>query len=48
MFFFPAEGEKAGEEKQKDKETPTATEATEAKDKPEVADVKKGISHCPS
>ncbi|KAG7241601.1 hypothetical protein INR49_025521 [Caranx melampygus] len=38
-------GEKPGEEKEKDKEkrddTPTATEATEAKDKSEVADMKK-------
>lgn len=33
------------EEKEKDKETPAATEATDAKDKAEVADVKKGTSH---
>lgn len=47
---FPAEGEKAAQEKEKDKEkrgeTPTATEATDAKDKTEVSDVKKGMSHC--
>ncbi|XP_026171023.1 chromodomain-helicase-DNA-binding protein 3 isoform X2 [Mastacembelus armatus] len=40
-----SEGEKAGEEKEKDKEkrdeTPAATEATDAKDKTEVSDVKK-------
>lgn len=51
MFvFFLAEAEKTGEEKEKDKdkheETQTATEATDAKDKTEVADVKKGMSHC--
>lgn len=48
-------GEKAGEEKEKDKEkrddTPKATEATDAKEKSEAADVKKGSSdalcgHC--
>lgn len=42
-MFFPAEAEKASEEKEK---TPTATEVTDAKDKAEVADVKKGTSHC--
>lgn len=46
LFVSPAEGEKAAEEKEKDKETPTAIEATDAKDKTEVADVKKGMSHC--
>lgn len=42
-MFFPVEAEKASEEKEK---TPTATEASDAKDKTEVADVKKGTSHC--
>lgn len=37
MFFFPAKGEKLGEE------TLTSTETTDAKDKTEVSDVKKGI-----
>uniref|UniRef100_A0A669E468 Chromodomain helicase DNA binding protein 3 n=1 Tax=Oreochromis niloticus TaxID=8128 RepID=A0A669E468_ORENI len=41
-----AEGERAGEEKEKEKEkregTPTTTETTDAKDKTEVSDVKKG------
>lgn len=42
VTVFPAEGEKLAEEKEKDKET---TEATDAKDKAEAADVKKGTSH---
>lgn len=47
-FSLPAEAEKAAEEKEKDKERreETATEATDAKDKTEAADVKKGTSHC--
>uniref|UniRef100_A0A667Z319 Chromodomain helicase DNA binding protein 3 n=1 Tax=Myripristis murdjan TaxID=586833 RepID=A0A667Z319_9TELE len=43
-----ADAEKAGEEKEKEKEkreeTPAPTETPEAKDKPEVTDVKKGTS----
>ncbi len=47
VMFPPAEGEKtAAEEKEKDKETSAATEAAEAKEKAEVADVKKGASYC--
>lgn len=42
--FFPAEGEKAAEEKEKDKEAPAATEAADVKDKSEAADMKKGAS----
>lgn len=44
--FVFAEGERVGEEKEKEKEkregTPTTTETTDAKDKTEVSDVKKG------
>lgn len=39
---FPAEGEKAAEEKEK--EAPATAEATDAKDKSEASDVKKGTS----
>uniref|UniRef100_A0AAX7V7F2 DNA helicase n=1 Tax=Astatotilapia calliptera TaxID=8154 RepID=A0AAX7V7F2_ASTCA len=42
--FVFAEGERVGEEKEKEKRegTPTTTETTDAKDKTEVSDVKKG------
>lgn len=45
-MFSPAEGEKVAEEKEKDKEAPAAAEGTDAKDKCEAADLKKGTSHC--
>lgn len=49
-MFLPAEEEKMGDEREKDKEkrevTPTAMEVTDAKDKPEAGDVKKGTSRC--
>ena len=49
MFFFSVKGEKAAEEKEKDKEkreeTQPATEATDAKEKTDVSDVKKGTLH---
>lgn len=49
MIFLP-DAEKAGEEKDKEKEkreeTPATMEATDAKDKSEAADMKKGMSHC--
>lgn len=48
MIFLP-DAEKTGEEKDKEKEkreeTPAATEATDAKDKSEAADMKKGTFH---
>ena len=48
MIFLP-DAEKTSEEKDKEKEkreeTPAATEATDAKDKSEAADMKKGKSH---
>lgn len=45
----PADGEKAGEErvKEKEKREETPTETTDAKEKTEVADLKKGTSHRP-
>lgn len=50
VMFIPAEGEKTGEEREKDKEKrediPTATEVTDAKEKSDLADVKKGASDC--
>ena len=45
LFDFPVEGEKAGEEREKDREKREETEATDARDKSEAADVKKGASH---
>lgn len=47
-LFVLAEEEKAGEEKEKEKhdDTNTTTEATDAKEKTEVADVKKGEHRC--
>lgn len=42
--FLPSDGEKSAEEKEKDKEAPAATEATDVKDKSEAADMKKGTS----
>lgn len=48
IVFFPTEGEKPGEEKDKDKAKPEeAPSATDAKDKTEAPDVKKGTPHCP-
>lgn len=41
----PAEGQKIVQEKEKEKETPAAAvEAADAKEKAEVADMKKGVS----
>uniref|UniRef100_A0A4W6CQX1 Chromodomain helicase DNA binding protein 3 n=1 Tax=Lates calcarifer TaxID=8187 RepID=A0A4W6CQX1_LATCA len=46
VMFIPAEGEKTGEEREKDKEKrediPTATEVTDAKEKSDLADEVKG------
>lgn len=40
-----AEGEKSGEEKEKDKRGEPMTEATDAKNKMEAADMKRGVYH---
>lgn len=42
LCFLRSDGEKSAEEKEKDKEAPAATEATDVKDKSEAADMKKG------
>lgn len=47
LCFPPSDGEKPAEEKEKDKEAPAATEATDVKDKSEAADMKKGTSLYP-
>lgn len=47
-IFFPADAEKAGEEKDKEKEKREdmiAAAETDTKDKSEAADMKKGTSH---
>lgn len=47
LCFLRSDGEKSAEEKEKDKEAPAATEATDVKDKSEAADMKKGTSLYP-
>lgn len=47
LCFLWSDGEKSAEEKEKDKEAPAATEATDVKDKSEAADMKKGMSLYP-
>lgn len=47
LCFLPSDGEKSAEEKEKDKEAPAVTGATDVKDKSEAADMKKGKSLYP-
>lgn len=42
--FFPADGEKAAGEKEKDKEAPAVMEAIDAKEKSDVVDLNKGVA----
>lgn len=44
VLFFPAEGEKAAGEKEKDKEAPAVMEAIDAKEKSDVVDLNKGVA----